>query len=90
MRDESIPFHRLLSARGLVDGYYRDKLIAERHKIVETSTGKWQVVDYKNTIVDVSKLKVPAENVALGTEFVCVAMALTYVYILIDIIEEKS
>lgn len=66
LRDDSIPFHRFLSSKGLVQEYYKDQLLAEGHEIVPTKTDNWRVLDYKETMVDVSTLSVPED--AVGPE----------------------
>lgn len=65
-RDESVPFHRFLSSKGLVNKWYKDALINEGHNLVETKTDNWRVLDYKETMVDVRKLKVPDIGIAIG------------------------
>lgn len=65
-RDESVPFHRFLSSKGLVNKWYKDALINEGHNIVETKTDNWRVLDYKETMVDVRKLRVPDIGIAIG------------------------
>lgn len=67
-RDNSICFHRFLTSKGLVNGWYKDKLLDEGHQVVETKTDNWRVLDYKETMVDTSKLVVPDVSVAVGAE----------------------
>ena len=64
LREEDIPFQRYLSATGLLDRYYKDK--AEGHISEEQKSGKFRVVDYKETMVDLDKIEIPTMNEAIG------------------------
>ena len=66
LREEDIPFHRFLTAKGLVDVYYKDRLIEEGHEVVPTKTTNWRVLDYKDCMVDVGMLVLPED--AIGVE----------------------
>ena len=68
LRDEDIPFHRFITARGLIGFYYKDRLAAEGHRLQETKTDNWKVLDYKETMVDVKSLRAPDREVAIGPE----------------------
>lgn len=65
-REHGIPFHRFLTAKGLVDECYVEALKAEGHDAVETKTTNWRVTDYKETMVDVGTLKAPDKEKAIG------------------------
>lgn len=65
-REQGIPFHRFLTSKGLVDESYVEKVKAEGHEVVETKTTNWRILDYKETMVDVKKLSVPDEKMAIG------------------------
>lgn len=68
LRDEGIPFHRFITSRGLIGLYYKDRLAAEGHRLQETKTDNWKVLDYKETMVDVKSLRAPDREVAIGSE----------------------
>lgn len=65
-KEADAPWHRFLTSKGLVSQWYKDKLIEEKHSIVETKSDNWRVLDYKETMVDVKKLQVPDRSMAIG------------------------
>lgn len=66
--NDNVPFHRFLTTKGLVDSFYKDKLIEEGHEVVETKTDNYRVLDYKDTMVDVNSLVVLDFDLAIGPE----------------------
>ena len=69
LREKNIPFHRFLTSKGLVDEYYKDRLLEEGHAVVPTKTTNWRVLDYKETMADVEKLVLPEDAIGLEGSF---------------------